>query len=108
MKEKYREREIYIYRERNAEREREKYIYIYIEREREEPWKEKQLGMSNHNRKTTCGYSLLPNQSAIGHCYRISETSVMECDQNEPVQDFTNCRQQLIEKYLLEKFNFKR
>lgn len=48
MKEKYRERG------KEIQREREKKL-----------WKEKQLGMSNHNRKTTCGSHI--------HCYQISQ-----------------------------------
>ena len=32
----------------------------------------------------------------------------MECDQNEPVQDYTNCRQQLIEKIFIRKIQFQK
>lgn len=31
----------------------------------------------------------------------------MECDQNEPVQDYTNCRQQLIGKIFIRKIHFQ-
>lgn len=32
----------------------------------------------------------------------------MECDQNEPVQDYTNCRQQIIEKIFIGKIQFQK